>query len=275
MNRRPSSLPKRLHEHVVDELGARIVRGDYKPDEALPVEDALVTQLGVSRTVVREAVKVLAQKNLIQVRTRTGTRVRPQARWNQLDPDILRWRFAGGFDAKLISDLIDLRRIIEPAAAELAALRATPAMLRALQATLAEMGEESQVDAHIAADLRFHLDILDAAGNDLLSGLRHSLEGALTFAIGFSTHSKDDGLGSMALHREVLDGIVARDPARARMGMNQLVDSWAEDSLRILQALAADPPAGTAAASAAPAAPATPAAPEASVARVTPTASYP
>jgi DNA-binding FadR family transcriptional regulator len=78
MNRRPASLPKRLHEHVVDELGARIVRGDYKPDEALPVEDALVTQLGVSRTVVREAVKVLAQKNLIQVRTRTGTRVRPR-----------------------------------------------------------------------------------------------------------------------------------------------------------------------------------------------------
>jgi hypothetical protein len=74
----------------------------------------------------------------------------------------------------------------------------------------------------------------------------------------------------MALHREVLDGIVARDPARARIGMNLLVDSWAEDSLRILQALAADPPAGTAVA---PAAPATPAAPEASVARVTPTAS--
>lgn len=238
MNRSSASLPKRLHEHVVDEIGARIVRGDYKPDEALPVEDALVTQLGVSRTVVREAIKVLAQKNLLQVRTRTGTRVRPSVRWNQLDPDILRWRFAGRFDAKLISDLIDLRRIIEPAAAGLAAQRATPAMHRCLRDALAEMGDESLVSEHIAADLRFHLGILEATGNDLLCGLRHSLEGALTFAIGFSTHTKDDGLSSMALHRAVLDGIVAGDPARAQTAMAALVDSWAADCIRIMQAQA-------------------------------------
>lgn len=243
MNRRPASLPKRLHEHVVDEIGARIVRGDYLPDQTLPVEDALVAQLGVSRTVVREAVKVLAQKNLLQVRTRTGTRVCQPARWNQLDPDILRWRLAGRFDAKLISDLIDLRRIIEPAAAELAAQRSTPAMRQGLQAALAEMADESLVSEHIAADLRFHLGILEAAGNDLLGGLRPSLEGALNIAIGFSTHTKDDGLSSMALHRAVLDAIVAADPAAARSAMDRLVDSWAADCRRLMQARAAATPA--------------------------------
>lgn len=257
MNRRPASLPKRLHEHVVDELGARIVRGDYKPDQVLPVEDALVAQLGVSRTVVREAVKVLAQKNLIQVRTRTGTRVCPPVRWNQLDPDILRWRFAGSLDPKLISDLIDLRRIIEPAAAELAALRATPAMLQALWATLEEMGQESPLDAHIAADLRFHLGILEAAGNELLCGLRHSLEGALNIAIGFSTHSKEDGLRSLEMHREVLVAIAAQAPERARHAMKLLVDSWARDCLRILQGLAVEPAASPAPADTPPAAQAT------------------
>jgi DNA-binding FadR family transcriptional regulator len=233
MNRRPASLPKRLHEHVVDDLGARIVRGDFAPGETLPVEDALVAQLGVSRTVVREAVKVLAQKNLLQVRTRIGTRVCAPSQWNQLDPDILRWRFAGGFDAKLIQDLVDLRRMIEPTAAELAATRATPAQILSIQRSLDEMADESQVEAHISADLRFHLGILEAAGNDLLLGLRHSIEGALTIAIGYSTHSKEDGRTSLSLHGNVLQAITGRQPAAARAAMNVLVDRWAEDSLRI------------------------------------------
>ena len=228
--------PKRLHEHVVDELGARIVRGDFKADEALPVEDALVAQLGVSRTVVREAVKVLAQKNLLQVRTRTGTRVLPAALWNQLDPDILRWRFAGGFDAKLIEDLVDLRRFVEPAAAELAAQRATPQAIDKISAALDEMSDDSQLDAHIEADLRFHLGILEATGNDLLLGLRHSLEGALTFAIRFSTHDKVDGLSSLALHADVLRAIAQRKPERARAAMNVLVDRWARDSMNLVAA---------------------------------------
>ena len=232
---RAKPLPKRLHDHVVDELGARIVRGEFAPDAALPVEDALVAELGVSRTVVREAIKVLAQKNLIQVRTRTGTRVLPFAQWNQLDPDILRWRFAGAFDAKLIEDVIDLRRIIEPAAAELAAARATPVQIEVLRTVFSEMSDPSQVAAHIAADLRFHLGILEAAGNHLLLGLRHSIEGALTFAIGFSTRSKDDGLSSLALHGTVLRAIAEHKPARARTAMNSLVDRWAEDSLRIVK----------------------------------------
>ena len=83
-----SVLPKRLHEFVVDELGSRIVRGELKPGEALPVEDELANDFGVSRTVVREAIKVLAHKRLLKVRTRTGTRVSPTAEWSQLDQDI-------------------------------------------------------------------------------------------------------------------------------------------------------------------------------------------
>lgn len=230
-----ASLPKRLHQHVLEEIGARIVRGEFAVGQALPVEDALVAQLGVSRTVVREAVKVLSQKNLVEVRTRTGTRVRPSGKWNQLDPDILRWRFAGGFDAKLVEDVIDLRRIIEPAAAELAAARATPAMLDKLRAALHAMSDPSQVDEHIAADLRFHLGILEATGNALLLGLRHGIEGALSFAIGFSTRSKVEGLSSLALHANVLRAIEQGHPAKARAAMDALVERWADDSLRIVK----------------------------------------
>jgi DNA-binding FadR family transcriptional regulator len=229
------ALPKRLHDHIVDDLGMRIVRGDYLPDEALPTEDLLVEALGVSRTVVREAIKVLAKKNLLEVRTRTGTKVCAADKWNQLDPDILRWRFSGEFDEKLVRDLIDLRQIIEPAAAELAATRATKKQLIKLQATWALMSADSAVEEHIKADLAFHVGILEATNNDLLQGLRDSLVGALNFAIHFSTRSKKDGISSLELHEAVLQAIVSRDPAGARKSMAAIVSRWADDSLKIIK----------------------------------------
>ena len=228
--------PKRLHEFVVDELGSRIVRGDLQPWQALPIEDSLARDLGVSRTVVREAIKVLAQKQLLTVRTRTGTRISPTAEWNHLDPDILRWRFAGALDAKFVANVIELRRIIEPAAAELAATRATSSAVRAIQVALEQMTTTADVKAHIAADIRFHLAILEAAGNDLLLGLRTSIEGALNFAIHLSTLSKDDGASSLALHRAVYEAIATRKPSVARAAMDRIVDQWVVDSRRVIAA---------------------------------------
>jgi DNA-binding FadR family transcriptional regulator len=227
---------KRLHEFVVDELGSRIVRGELRPGEALPVEDDLANDFGVSRTVVREAIKVLAHKRLLKVRTRTGTRVSPGAEWSQLDQDILRWRFAGALDAKFVANVIELRRVIEPAAAELAAARATPAAVRIIHAELQQMLTTTNEKAHIAADLRFHLAILEATGNELLFGLRHGIEGALGFAIRLTAQTKEDADNSMALQKAVYDAIAARKPAVARAAMNRLVDRWADKSQRIVAA---------------------------------------
>lgn len=227
-------LPLTLHEHVVDELGGRIVRGELKPDEMLPVEDELARTLGVSRTVVREAIKVLVHKQLIEVRTRTGTRVLPSESWNHLDPDILRWRFASALDAKFVSDVIELRRVVEPAAAELAAMRATPEAVRAIEAALHDMATAPDLNAHHAADLRFHLSILEAAGNHLILGLRHGIEGALSFAIRLLTRSEEEGASSHALHEAVADAITGKNPAAARAAMDRLVDRWAIDSMRMI-----------------------------------------
>jgi DNA-binding FadR family transcriptional regulator len=228
--------PKRLHEFVVEEIGSRIVRGTLRAGEALPVEVALAAELGVSRTVVREAIKVLAHKQLLTVRPRTGTRVSPAVDWNQLDPDVLRWRFAGVPDAKFVADVIDLRRIIEPAAAELAAARATPAAIRAIRASLQEMATTTDVRAHMAADLRFHLGILEATGNALVLGLRHGIEGALNFAIHLTAQTKEDAENTQALHKAVYDAIAARDPEAARAAMDRLVDRWSVKSRRIVGA---------------------------------------
>ncbi|HXX83226.1 MAG TPA: FadR/GntR family transcriptional regulator [Casimicrobiaceae bacterium] len=231
-NRR--KLPLSLHEHVVDELGGRIVRGELKADETLPTEDGIAEAFGVSRTVVREAIKVLVHKRLLEVRTRTGTRVLRSASWNHLDPDILQWRFASALDAKFVSDVIELRRIVEPAAAELAATRATRSAVHAIEAALHDMATTTDVNAHHAADLRFHLCILEAAGNDLLLGFRHGIEGALSFAIRLLTRSKEEGESSHALHKAVADAITRKDPAMARAAMDRLVDRWAVDSLRMI-----------------------------------------
>jgi DNA-binding FadR family transcriptional regulator len=226
--------PLSLHEHVIDELGGRIVRGDLKTDEVLPTEDGLAEAFGVSRTVVREAIKVLVHKHLLEVRTRTGTRVLPSVSWNHLDPDILRWRFASALDAKFVSDVIELRRVVEPAAAELAAARAAPGAVRAIEAALHDMASATDINAHHAADLRFHLCILEAAGNDLLLGLRYGIEGALSFAIRLLTRSPEEAESSHALHKAVADAITKKNPAAARIAMDRLVDRWAVDSLRMI-----------------------------------------
>jgi DNA-binding FadR family transcriptional regulator len=230
VNRASRARPKRLHEFVVDELGSRIVRGDLAPDTSLPIEDDLATEFGVSRTVVREAIKVLAHKRLLKVRPRTGTRVSPAAEWSQLDPDILRWQFAGDLDATFVANVIELRQIIEPAAAELAAARATPAALRAIHAALQEMTTTIAGKAHLAADLRFHLAILEATGNELLFGLRHGIEGALNLAIRLTALPKEDVADTLALHKAVYDAIAARKPRAAREAMDRLVERWTEKS---------------------------------------------
>jgi DNA-binding FadR family transcriptional regulator len=154
--------------------------------------------------------------------------------WNHLDPDILRWRFASALDAKFVSDVIELRRVVEPAAAELAAARATPGAVRAINAALHDMATTTDVNAHNAADLRFHLCILEAAGNDLLLGLRYGIEGALSFAIRLLTRSKEEGESSHALHVAVAEAITRKDPATARAAMDRLVDRWAADSMRMI-----------------------------------------
>src|SRR5881628_1717221 len=118
--------PRRgLHGAVVHDVGVRILRGDLAPGDPLPNEDELSGELAVSRTVLREAIKVLAAKRLVESRPKTGTRVRERSDWNLLDPDVLAWHLEAGLTDKFLQNTLELRGLIEPGAARLAALRAT------------------------------------------------------------------------------------------------------------------------------------------------------
>src|SRR5712691_12619543 len=143
--RKAQVYPRRgLHGELVHRIGLEILRGELRPGDPLPTEDELSGELGLSRTVLREAVKVLAAKGLVEARPKTGTRVRPRAAWNLLDPDVLAWRSEASPDGDFFRNIVELRRIVEPEAARLAAERATAAEVAGIKAVFCEM--EAVVD---------------------------------------------------------------------------------------------------------------------------------
>ena len=156
------------------------MRGRWRPGDALPPEAELALQLEVSRTVVREAIKVLASKGLVEPRPKTGTRALARNHWNLTDPDVLRWQVSGGVDVALCRELLEVRGILEPRAAALAAARRTEADANRLLALLDEMGDVVDDPArYIASDLRFHSSILEISQNVLLSQLAATIRAAL------------------------------------------------------------------------------------------------
>jgi GntR family galactonate operon transcriptional repressor len=154
--------PAGIHAGVVQAIGRRIVRGELGPGEILPEQTELSRLLGVSRTVVREATKVLATKGLVESRSKRGTVVLPRSSWRLLDPDVLTWLTEAGPDPAFLRNVFEVRRIIEPAAARLAAERASPAELEAIGGALEAMATAADGAAYLLADVQYH-EILVAA----------------------------------------------------------------------------------------------------------------
>lgn len=219
-----------LHAQVLDALGRRVVSGELAEGASIDVE-AMMAEFGVSRTVVREALRVLGAKGLVGARPKLGTYVEDRGRWLLLDVDVMRWRTTGDPDARLVAELDQVRGIIEPAAAAAAAADCTPERAAALGAAFADLlatWNSGDRQAHVDADVSFHVAILVASGNELLAQFevvlapamraRHSLALAHVTSTAF-----------LDLHRAVLDGIVAQDPVAARTSMQILIERSAAD----------------------------------------------
>ncbi|WP_093841570.1 FadR/GntR family transcriptional regulator [Streptomyces aidingensis] len=216
-----------MHQRVVDELGRRIVGGAWEPGQPLPVEEALAADIGVSRGVLREAVKALAAKGMLAVRPRTGTRVLPPEHWNHLDRDVLRWKQAGD-PAALLRDTGELRRIVEPEAARLAAGRAGPAELRALHDALAAMeaaAARPERGGYVEADIAFHRALLNASGNRLLGSLGRAVDIALEHSFLISTQTPGAAEASLAPHRAIVEAVAAGDPAAASAAVLAVIEA--------------------------------------------------
>ena len=220
--------PRRgLHGEVVHTIGVRIARGDLAPGELLPNEAELGSELHVSRTVLREAIKVLAAKGLVESRPKTGTRVRPRREWNLLDPDVLAWRIAAGPLDRFHDEIFVVRRLIEPAAARLAAERRSEEQLRELREFYAEMAgavAENDAPRHVAADLRFHGTIYSACENELLGRIGEMLRAAYREIFTVITHLPGASREALPLHGSVLEAIAAGDGDAAEVSTLALID---------------------------------------------------
>jgi DNA-binding FadR family transcriptional regulator len=225
-----------LHAMVLNEIGQAIVRGDLAPGDPLPNADDWSAMQGVSRTVLREVIKVLAGKGLIEARPRTGTRVRPRTHWNFLDPDVLAWRYGTASSRDDARALFELRRAIEPMAAELAAGRAGPPQIKELEDLLAEMERVADDGERFTVpDLAFHQAILRMTGNELMGSLAALIETALLMSFRLSNENPRGNRHSMPLHRKVAARIAAGDGAGARRAMLTLID---DAEIDVAQAIA-------------------------------------
>lgn len=158
-----------LQGRVINAVGSQIVGGRFAPGDVLPTEAELTAEHKVSRTPVREAMRVLAAKGMVEFRRKLGTRVRPREQWNVFDADILRWHHEQGLGEGLLIDLVETRQLLEPAAARLAAARATMEDLgRIERAVLAMTDRDGGLAGYALADVEFHLAVYAASHNLLL-----------------------------------------------------------------------------------------------------------
>jgi DNA-binding FadR family transcriptional regulator len=223
-----TSLRRGLHGRVVDDLGRRIVGGEWERGAQLPNEDDLASELGVSRTVVREAVKVLQAKGLVEVRPKTGTRVRSRRSWHLLDADIVSWQFADILRGEDLRELYELRATVEIAAARLAAERCTTEQLAEIDAHRRRIESAAEEPlAFRAAELDFHAAIVEAAHNSLLSHVGAVIRVALE-TVAEPVVADHGGNGrALSLRAALTTAIRVGDASGSEAAMRSLVDlAW-------------------------------------------------
>ena len=224
-----------LYASLLQQLGSRILRGDLPPGTQLDNVEELSAAHGVSRTVMREVIRVLTDKGMLESRPRTGTRVRPRDAWNFLDPDLLAWRYGATSERVDTQALFELRRAIEPAAGALAAQRATAEQIAELEGYFALMEQYADDGPRFAEpDLAFHQLILRMTGNELIGSLAALMAAALAMSFRLSDANPLGQRPSLPLHRQVIDCIRNRDADGARDALLRLLDDAERDVARAI-----------------------------------------
>ncbi|THV13469.1 FadR/GntR family transcriptional regulator [Rhizobium rhizophilum] len=223
------------HAKVVEKLGLAIVGGRFGIGEPLPGDNELESELDVSRSVLREAMKTLAAKGLVVAKSRVGTRVTERCHWNLIDEDVLRWHFTSGVTREFIDHLYDIRMVLEPASAAFAALRATPEDCVELRHYANLLGSnELDWPSQVEADLRFHVLLTIAGANPFLESMvgfiKASLDGAFTMA--FDPDLAGRGEAITELHLAIVDALEKRDPEAARVATGRAIQQGRAAALK-------------------------------------------
>ncbi len=218
----PKQISGNLTQGVLEKLGVAIVRGNYGPNDKFPTESELSEQFGVSRSILREAVKMLTAKSLLSARPRQGTRIEPEDRWNVLDPDVLRWMLDRKFSLELLLEFTEVRVAIEPVAAAMAAVKYTEDTLSPIRDAIegmkaAQTGDEDPLEV----DIKFHVAVLRASDNRFFTELEGLIETALRISMRLTHQLKP--AANVADHKKVLDAIEERNPEKAHEAMSVLI----------------------------------------------------
>ncbi|MGW5677476.1 FadR/GntR family transcriptional regulator [Streptomyces sp. NPDC003860] len=206
-----------LHTHVLDTLGLEITAGE-SPRGSVLRTDEIAQRFEVSRTVVREVVRVLESMRLVESRRRVGVTVRPIEEWNVYDPRVIRWRLAGADRPRQLRSLTVLRSAVEPVAAGLAARNATAAQCAELTECALGMVATSrgqQLDAYLRHDVAFHRIVLNASGNEMFARLGDVVAAILTGRTQHQVMFDDPDPAAVTLHVQVAEAVREGDAERA------------------------------------------------------------
>ncbi len=219
-----SGLVPSLATQLAREIGRRVVGGNYEVGGLLEDEAAMAARYQVSRSVIRDAVKILVGKGLLEVRRGIGTRVRERHRWGLLDDDVLAWRQSAPPSADFLRQLMDLRLVIEPKAARWAAERGTEeghALIASAQARME--AEKGAIEDFVVADALFHRSVLRAANNELLLAMEGVIYSALLDSIRLTNSDPRENEESIPFHRAVTDQILSHNGQKAEDQMEKLL----------------------------------------------------
>jgi DNA-binding FadR family transcriptional regulator len=227
---RPEAVPQlsriagsSVHAAVANEIGLRIVRGDYPPGTVLPNEAKRSEVFNVSRSAVREAIKMVMAKTLLSSRPKVGSRVEPREHWNLLDRDVLSWYAMSPDREAFLATVQEFRHIVEPEAAALAAARRTDEQMAEISRACHDMGTATTLRARTEADTRFHMAILRATDNDLLVPLGVLIESGLDALFVYVTREVNDLRHAQQLHEDIERQIRLQKPDRARAAVRKLL----------------------------------------------------
>lgn len=214
-----------LATQVCREIGRRIVAGHFRENDLIEDENRLAKRYGVSKSVIREAVKLLSGKGLLEVRRGSGTRVRPRASWAFLDDDVMAWHLAVDAKPEFLRQLMDIRRMMEPRAAAWAAAHGTDAAIDAVRLAYERMEEEMRsVEEFVVADALFHRAVLRAANNEILNAMEGVIFSAMISSIKLTNADPRENEESIPFHREVMEAIANHNPKLAEEKMSRLLD---------------------------------------------------
>lgn len=227
------NIRRKLYEYIVDEVGFRIISGHYKEGETLPNEDTLCREFDVSRGVLREASKVLAQKGLIQSRPKTGTCVQPKKFWNLFDADVLIWKLNAGDKLGFLENITEVRSIIESEASRLAAIRASKYEIKKIRKCYNGLVNAlKDADTYdylhfILIDMKFHTAILEASHNELLAQIAYTMRQALVTARQSDRKDIEAQRKELPAHLAIVEAIENRNPDDASQKAKAIImDVW-------------------------------------------------